>query len=135
MIALYYANLTQDERNTIYWEMHSQCNGIAWIEDAFTKAWIDFGKGCFKYDGATFVQEHNDKFWEVASFIHDWLNMIGYVGKKVDLYFIKIMIQLDYSENIIFERCKWMQWTWLNKFRHKLKRTFIADKIPCYLPK
>lgn len=135
MKGFYYTNLSQDEANAIYWDLHKQCNGIEWIEDALTSAWLDFGKGLFKYDGATFVKEHKDKFWEVASFIHDWLNIIGYVGKKVDLYFIKIMIQLDYSENIIFERCKWMQYTWLNKLRHKLKRTFIADSLPAFLPK
>lgn len=134
MNGLYYTNLTQAEVNTIYWELHKQCNGIEWIEFAFNRAWIDFKKGLFKYDGATFVKENNFKFWEVASFIHDWLNILGYVGKKVDLYFIKIMIQLNYPENIIFERCKWMQWTWVNKLRHKIKRTFIADSLPDFLP-
>ena len=109
------------------------------IDAAYRRVPIDPGHRwaagvMFKYDGATFVKEHKNKFWEVASFIHDWLNVIGYVGKKVDLYFIKIMISLNYSENIIFERCKWMQFTWINKLRHKLKRTYISDSIPIHLP-
>jgi len=134
MKGLYYTNLSQDERNAIYNDMLQQCNGIEWIESVFQYAWLAFGQGLFKYDGATFVKEHKNKFWEVASFIHDWLNVSGYVGKKVDLYFVKIMISLNYSENIIFERCKWMQFTWLNKLRHKLKRTYISDSIPLHLP-
>ena len=130
-----YANLSKAQRTAIYWDLHKQCNGIEWIEIAFNHAWIAFEKGFFSYDGATFVKEHQNKFWEVASFIHDWLNLIGYVGKKIDLYFIKIMIQLNYPENIIFERCKWMQYTWINKLRHKIKGTFEADKVPTYLLK
>ena len=133
MKGLYYANLSQAERNAIYWDMYKQCNGIEWIENALKFAWTSFEQGLFKYDGATFVKEHKNKFWEVAAFIHDWLNILGYVGKKVDLYFIKIMIHLNYSENIVKERIKWMQLTWINKLRHKIKRTFTADKLPIYL--
>lgn len=114
----------------IYDILHSQCKGIKSIEEAFILAWKSFKKEGWNYDGATFVRENKDKFWEVAAFIHDWLNQEGYVGKEVDLYFIKIMISLNYSVNIIFERCKWMQWTWLNVFWHKVKGNYKGNKIP-----
>ena len=47
-----------------------------------------------------------------------------------DLYFIKIMIALNYGENIIFERCKWLQWTWINYFWHWLRGKKPKNKIP-----
>jgi hypothetical protein len=126
-------DLTEVEIKDIYNNLLSQCNGIEWIEQAFYFAWSDFKQGKFEYDGATFVIEVNNNFWEVAAFIHDWLNGIGYVGKAIDLYFIKIMIALNYSENRIFERCKWMQWTFLNVFWHKVKGTFKSKHLPYYL--
>lgn len=115
-------------------DLISQCNGVQWIEFALEHAWKDYKLLGFKYDGATFVREHNDNYWEVAAFIHDWMNHIGYVGKNVDLYFIQVMITLKYPTRIIFERCKWMQWTFLNVFYHKyIKRDFVADGIPYFL--
>jgi hypothetical protein len=114
----------------VYNDLLSQCNGVEWIEFAFEQAWFSFKKDGWKYDGATFVREKNGNYWEVAAFIHDWLNMTGYVGKKVDLYFIKIMIALNYGENIIFERCKWMQWTGLNYFWHWLRFKNPVDGLP-----
>lgn len=129
-----FENLNHTQRKAIFNMMHSQCKGIDWIEAAFICAWSSFEYELWDYDGATFVREHEGNFWEVAAFIHDWMNVTGYVGKKVDLYFIKIMITLNYGENIIFERCKWMQWTWLNILNHKwIKRDFIANDIPDYL--
>jgi hypothetical protein len=111
-----------------------QCNDVDWIKNAFDLAWLDFKDAKFSYDGATFVREHENNFWEVAAFIHDWLNSIGHVGKGVDLYFIKIMITLNYGEHIIFERCKWMQWTWINVFKHRyLTNSFKSTQIPGYL--
>ena len=47
MKGLYYANLSQAERNAIYWDMHKQCNGIEWIESALEYAWVSFGQGLF----------------------------------------------------------------------------------------
>ena len=130
MNRLNYTDLSNQEAEDIYNELKKQCNSVKWIEFSLSLAWNDYKRGRFDYDGATFVQEYNGNFWEVASFIHDWLNVIGYVGKQVDLYFIKIMIKLQYPENIIFERCKWMQYTFLNKLIHRIKRNFKGDKLP-----
>jgi hypothetical protein len=110
--------------------MLDQCKGIKWIEQAFFNAWDSYTKDEWNYDGATFVQEQDNNYWEVAAFIHDYLNNIGYVGKKVDLYFIKIMIDLNYSENIIFERCKWMQFTFINYAWHYLRGKNPQNKLP-----
>jgi hypothetical protein len=117
----------------VYELLLEQCNNIEWIEKAFKQAWYSFEKDGWKYDGATFVRELNEEYWEIAAFIHDWLNHIGYVGKKADLYFVKIMITLDYGENIIFERCKWMQWTWLNYFWHWLRFKNPKNDLPLFL--
>tara|TARA_R110000744_G_scaffold121116_2_gene225544 strand:+ start:16639 stop:17025 length:387 start_codon:yes stop_codon:yes gene_type:complete len=107
-----------------------QCEGIEWIEQSFFIAWESFKNDGWNFDGATFVREKNNNFLETAAFIHDYLNLVGYVGKKPDLYFIKIMIALNYGENIIFERCKWLQWTWINYFWHWLRGKKPKNKIP-----
>lgn len=133
MKGLYYKDLSEEQKVRAYNLMKLECSKVGWINRAFQLAWRDYKDNKFKYDGATFVRERSDEFWEVASFIHDWLNIIGYVGKKVDLYFIKIMIELNYGENIIFERCKWMQYTFFNVFWHKVKRNFKGNKIPDFL--
>ena len=127
-----YYNIASIEQ-AFYNEMISQCNGIKWIENAFKMAFESFKKHGWEYDGATFVREKDNKYIEVAAFIHDWLNQYGYVGKKVDLYFIKIMIALNYGENIIFERCKWMQYTWLNYFWHWLRMKQPNNDLPTEL--
>lgn len=112
-------------------DLITQCKGITWIERALELAWEDYKLSGWIYDGATFVREHNDNYWEVAAFIHDWMNHIGHVGKDVDLYFINIMISLKYPTRIIFERCKWMQWTLFNVFYHKyIKRDFVSTGVP-----
>jgi len=133
MKGVYYKDLSPQEQAHAYKVMKAECSSTQWINDVFVIAWSDYVAGKFKYDGATFVQENKNEFWEVASFIHDWLNIIGYVGKQVDLYFIDIMIALNYPSNIIFERCKWMQWTWLNVLVHRIKRNFKGDKLPEFL--
>jgi hypothetical protein len=125
-----YIDLSMQDDLSIYFQMRKQCKGISWVIAAFQEAYQDYEAGLFTYDGATFVREMDGNYWEVAAFIHDWLNGTGYVGKQPDLYFIKIMMALGYSENIVFERCKWMQWTFLNKIWHQVKGTFIADDLP-----
>lgn len=124
-----YYNVQQIEE-AIYNDCLKQCNSIVWIENTFKLAWQSFKKDGWKYDGATFVREHNNNFWEVAAFIHDWLNGVGYVGTKPDLYFIKIMKYLDYSENFIFERSKWMQWTNINYLWHWLRMKSPKNDLP-----
>lgn len=119
----------------VYDNLLKQCNGVEWIENALHNAWESFQFEGWNYDGATFVRENNGNFLEVAAFIHDWLNNIGFVGKKVDLYFIKIMIALQYDENIIFERCKWMQYTFINYFYHLIRFKKPKNELPNYLAK
>ena len=117
----------------IYDNLLEDCKGVEWIENAFKLAWKDYESGLFSYDGATFVKEVYNDYWEVASFIHDWLNVTGYIGKDIDLYFIKIMIHLQYPERRIYERCKWMQLTFINVLRHRIKGTFKSNKLPKFL--
>ncbi|MFB9055050.1 hypothetical protein ACFFVB_18360 [Formosa undariae] len=128
-----YSDLNKTEQKNIYQDLLQQCNGIEWIENALEHAWRNFILYKWDYDGATFVVENNGNYWEIAAFIHDYLNQIGYVGKQPDLYFIRIMLALNYGENRIFERCKWMQWTWVNKLRHIIRLKFKGDLIPEWL--
>ena len=120
----------KDIEKPLYTFMLEQCKGVKWIEESFFSAWDSFKSDGWKYDGATFVKEKNNSYWEVAAFIHDYLNNIGYVGKEVDLYFIKIMIVLNYGERIIFERCKWMQYTFINYFWHWVRGRKPKNQIP-----
>ena len=125
----------KDIDNALFNLLINQCKGFKWIEEVFYLAWDSYKSDGWKYDGATFVQEQNNSYWEVAAFIHDYLNHIGYVGKKVDLYFIKIMIVLNYGENIIFERCKWMQYTFINFFWHWVRGKKPKNKLPYFITK
>ena len=133
MKGLYHKDLSYKTSEYAYKTMFLECADVEWIKKAFNLAWTDYVNNKFHYDGATFVRENNNEFWEVASFIHDWLNVIGYVGKDVDIYFIDIMIELEYPTNIIFERSKWMQWTFLNVLIHKVRGNYISKEIPKYL--
>lgn len=58
------------------------------------KAIADFEAGKFSYDGATFVRERSKSLFEVAAFIHDWCNAMGYVSYAVDREMFDIMIKL-----------------------------------------
>lgn len=100
-----------------------------WLVLLFEKVWDEFKKGKFSYDGATFVKErYNDTVFEVASFIHDWFNHIGYVGKNVDKLFIIIMEELNYPSSKIRIRKFLMNFTFLNVLRHKfITKTYIGD--------
>lgn len=133
MKGLYYKDLSPHQKIDAYDLMKSECNSVEWVNHVFELAWSDYAENKFKYDGATFVRENNNEFWEVASFVHDWLNITGYVGRDIDVYFIDIMIVLRYPTKLIFERCKWMQWTWVNVVIHKIKRDFISSKLPSHL--
>lgn len=68
-------------------------------------AWEDFRAERFSYDGATFVRERSfETLFEVASFIHDWRNSMGFVGRKIDNEFFAIMICLNYDAFMILDR-------------------------------
>jgi hypothetical protein len=120
----------KDIEKPLYNFMLSQCQGVKWIEQSFFDAWDSFKSEGWKYDGATFVREMNNQFWEVAAFIHDWMNNIGYVGPKVDLYFMRIMIALNYDEKIISERNRWMIFTFINYAWHALRFKSPKNELP-----
>lgn len=96
------------------------------IRQLFALAWQDFKDNKFKYDGATFVKERSlTTAFEVASFIHDWRNSMGYVSKAVDEEFVSIMIALNYTYKLIFERYLLLKIaTPINIVRHKLLRNY-----------
>lgn len=120
----YYNQFTEEEirigYNSMLKELEILPEGHP-VRELFTETWIDFIMGKFSYDGATFVKERNPiTIFEVASFIHDWRNCKGYVGKAIDNEFICIMIALNYKHNLIIERWLFMRLTFLNVLRHKI---------------
>ena len=84
------------------------------------QAIADFEAGKFSYDGATFVKEVGTSLFEVAAFIHDWRNSMGYVSKEIDKEMFDIMILLNYPIELIKERLFFTKFTFLNIWRHKL---------------
>jgi len=84
------------------------------------KAIADYEAGKFSYDGATFVKERTKSLFEVAAFIHDWRNSMGYVSKEIDKEMFDIMILLNYPIELIKERLFFTKFTFLNVWRHKL---------------
>ena len=62
--------------------MFNEIKFIRWnheIRKLLYKAIEDFEAGKFSYDGATFVKERSKSLFEVAAFLHDWRNAMGYV--------------------------------------------------------
>lgn len=94
------------------------------IQNLFFCAWADFQSGKFSYDGPTFVRSRFKSRWELASFIHDWRNANGNVGREVDNEFFSVMIALNYPIKLIIERWLLTRLTFLNVWRHKLKGTY-----------
>jgi len=87
----------------------------------------DFEAGKFSYDGATFVKERGVSLFEVAAFIHDWRNALGYVGKEVDNEMFDIMIVLNYDLKHIILRYFLTRFTFINVIRHKIMHTFVRN--------
>lgn len=107
--------------------MHKEMNGLYFkhpIRTLFMHAWEDFKAGKFSYDGPTFVRSRFKSIWELASFIHDWRNANGNVGREVDEEFFSIMITLNYSIHLIIERWLLTRLTFLNVWRHMIKGTY-----------
>ena len=104
------------------------------IRSLHLMAWRDFKDNKFSYDGATFVRERSDEtIFELASFIHDWMNSKGYVGKKIDDMFIDIMITLNYPKELIIKRYFLMRmFTWVNVLRHKYILKDYKKELPDY---
>jgi len=91
------------------------------------KAIADYEAGKFSYDGATFVKERTKSLFEVAAFIHDWRNAMGYVGKEVDNEMFDIMIVLNYDLKDIVLRYFLTRFTFINVIRHKITHTFLKN--------
>lgn len=87
----------------------------------------DFEAGKFSYDGATFVKERSKSLFEVAAFIHDWRNAMGYVSYKVDNELLEIMVVLAYDLRLIYWRYFLTRFTFLNIARHKIMCSFVAS--------
>lgn len=103
-------------------------NAPDWLCNLFSRAWRDFENDKFSYDGATFVRERsNTTLFEVAAFIHDYLNAMGYVGFLVDYLFVEIMEILKYDNELIKERSKLLKYTIINIIRRKLMSAYKGD--------
>lgn len=127
----YYKDFSKEEIDFGYESMTKELKNDytpKWIITLFNHVWKEFKKNKFSYDGATFVKErYDDTLFEVASFIHDYLNYIGYVGKNVDKLFIIIMKTLKYPEKQINKRKCFMKFTFINIFIHIFADNYIGD--------
>jgi hypothetical protein len=92
------------------------------------EAITDFEAGKFSYDGATFVKERSESLFEVAAFLHDWRNAMGYVSYQVDREMLDIMIVLDYNLSLIKWRWFLTRFTFVNIIRHKIKCSYVGSK-------
>lgn len=120
----FYNQFTYQEINYGHHFMMSEMRDLDFkhpIRSLFMRAWDDFKDNKFSYDGATFVKERSSEtIFELASFIHDWMNSLGFVGKNIDNMFIDIMITLNYDFSLIIKRYYLMRmFTWVNVLRHK----------------
>lgn len=96
-------------------------------------AWNDYSAGKFSYDGPTFSKRrHVATEFELAAFIHDWRNSIGFVSYAMDDEMFAIMITLNYRLELIKQRYLLTRFTFLNVWRHKIKGTFKAKKPQYY---
>jgi hypothetical protein len=113
-------------KNFMFLELHP----YSWnspIRKLLWKAIEDFEAGKFSYDGATFVRERSKSLFEVAAFIHDWRNSMGYVSYAIDNEMFDIMITLQYRSELIFSRYILTRLTFINVIRHKLRKTFVSS--------
>lgn len=133
-----YRQFTYAELSEGYSYMDSEMRHLDFkhpIRMILLSAQMDFLEEKFSYDGATFVKERtNETVFEVAAFIHDWRNSMGYVSYKIDREFIDIMICLNYDWMLILKRYLLTRFTFLNIIRHAVKGT-IKKELPSYLYK
>lgn len=123
----FYSDFSEAELKAGFEMMHKEMNGLDLnhpIRTLFHHAWEDFAHGNFSYDGPTFVRSRFKSRWELASFIHDWRNSNGNVGREVDNEFFSVMIALNYPLKLIIERWLLTRLTFVNVWRHKLKGTY-----------
>lgn len=123
----FYSDFSESELKAGYDKMHRELLIVNYdhlIRLIFVNAWEDFKAGKFSYDGPTFVRSRFKSRWELASFIHDWRNANGNVGREVDNEFFSVMIALNYPIKLIIERWLLTRLTFVNVWRHKLKGTY-----------
>lgn len=123
----FYSDFSPEELKQAYESMHAEMNGLDFnhpIRELFAIAWEDFKAGKFSYDGPTFVKSRFKSRWELASFIHDWRNAMGNVGRQVDNEMFSVMIALNYPIKLIIERWMFCRFTFVNVWRHKIKGTY-----------
>ena len=114
-------------KNFMFLELHP----YRWnspIRKLLYKAIADFEAGKFSYDGATFVKERFRSIFEVAAFVHDWRNSMGYISYSVDQEMFDIMITLNYNLNLIKWRWFLTRFTFLNIIRHRVMCTYVGSK-------
>jgi hypothetical protein len=100
------------------------------IRVLFDFVWDCFENEKFSYDGATFVKErYKNTIFEVAAFIHDFRNYLGYVGKEIDRELLCIMIILNYKPELIIQRKILMLLTPINILRH-IKNKNYKKELP-----
>lgn len=123
----WYKDFSPQELKQAYESMQKEMNGLDFkhpIRTLFMYAWEDFKAGKFSYDGPTFVRSRFKSIWELATFIYDWRNANGNVGREVDEEFFSIMIALNYPIKLIVERWFFTRFTFLNVWRHMIKGTY-----------
>lgn len=123
----FYSDFSAEEIKQAYESMHSEMNGLDFkhpIRTLFMYAWEEFEAGMFSYDGPTFVRSRFKSRWELASFIHDWRNSNGNVGREIDKEFFSVMIALNYPIELIIQRWYFTRFTFINVWRHMLKGTY-----------
>lgn len=98
--------------------------------EVFNKAWISFCNNEWSYDGATFVNERfKNNIFEVAGFLHDWRNSMGYVGYHIDNEMFNVMILLNYDLSDILKRYLLTRLTFINIIRHKyFTKNYLKEK-------
>lgn len=105
---------------------------ITWnhpLRNLLFKAISDYESGKFSYDGATFVRERSKSKFEVAAFIHDWRNAMGYVGYYIDNEMFNVMILLNYELSDILKRYLLTRLTFINIIRHKyFTKNYLKEK-------
>lgn len=127
----YYKDFTFEQIHKGFSQMNSELSHLSFehkIRKIYNNAVASFRNNEFSYDGSTFVKgRFGDTSFEVASFIHDYRNSFGYVGKSIDNELFSIMIVLHYPPKIIFERREWIRWTWVNVLRHKILGSYKKE--------
>ena len=100
------------------------------LRKLFYETWELYKDGKFSYNGPTFSKPYNKvTLFEVAAMIHDRRNSEGYIGKAIDNEMFDIMITLNYPLKLILQRWFLTRLTPLNILRHKIKGTYISNKV------